>query len=208
MTFTFSLPHVEGEQLSRLCAHDRLLETSFSPQDAARVRLAAGDSLSSSNVRIQRVEIPSAANVPIGPGGIGVAVPTQRRVEHVSSRSGSRTPRENFMKREWTKAAEFSALALLLGATSVLPVAAPACAGDARRSDDRDRGSAYGEDKHEAQDNRQRDRDKTDGRDNAQDRRGARETDRGDRDKNDYPSSSRPTQYPNSPDYQNNSGVN
>jgi len=84
----------------------------------------------------------------------------------------------------------------------------PACAGDARRSDDRDRGSAYGEDKHEAQDNRQRDRDKTDGRDNAQDRRGARETDRGDRDKNDYPSSSRPTQYPNSPDYQNNSGVN
>ena len=112
------------------------------------------------------------------------------------------------MKREWTKTARFSALALLLGATSVLPVAAPACAGDARRSDDRDRGSAYGEDKHEAQDNRQRDRDKTDGRDNAQDRRGARETDRGDRDKNDYPSSSRPTQYPNSPDYQNNSGVN
>jgi hypothetical protein len=29
-----------------------------------------------------------------------------------------------------------------------------------------------------------------------------------DKDKNDYPSSSRPTQYPDSPDYQNNSGEN
>ena len=110
------------------------------------------------------------------------------------------------MKREWTKAAEFSALALLLGATSVLPVATPARAGDERRSEDRDRSGAYGEDRHEAQDNWQRDSDKTDGRDNAQDRRGGRETDRSDRDRE--PSSATPTQYPNSPEYQNNSGVN
>ena len=112
------------------------------------------------------------------------------------------------MKREWTKAAGFSALALLLGATSVLPVATPARAGDERRSEDRDRGGAYSEDKYKGQDNRQRNSDKTGGHDNAQDKRGGRETDPSDRDKNDYPSSSRPTQYPDSPDYQNNSGVN
>ena len=112
------------------------------------------------------------------------------------------------MKREWTKTAGFSALALLLGATSVLPLVTPARADDERRSEDRDRGGAYSEDKHKAEDNRQRNSDKTGGRDDAQDKRGGRETDRGDRDKNDHPSSSRPTQYPDSPDYQNNSGVN
>ena len=112
------------------------------------------------------------------------------------------------MKREWTKTARFSALALLLGATSVLPVVAPARAGDERRSEGRDRGGAYSEAEHNAEDNRQRNSDKTGGRDDAQDKRGERETDRSDRDKNDYPSSSRPTQYPDSPDYQNNSGVN
>ena len=112
------------------------------------------------------------------------------------------------MKREWTKTAGFSALALLLGATSVLPVVAPARAGDERRSEGRDRGGAYSEAEHNAEDNRQRNSDKTGGRDDAQDKRGERETDRSDRGKNDYPSSSRPTQYPYSPDYQNNSGVN
>jgi len=113
------------------------------------------------------------------------------------------------MKREWTKTAGFSALTLLLGATSVLPVAAPARAGDEHRSEDRDRGGAYSEDKRQAEDNRYRNSDKTPrGRDDAQDKRGDRETDRSDRDKNDQPRSSRPTQYPDSPDYQNNSGVN
>ena len=112
------------------------------------------------------------------------------------------------MKREWARTAGFSALALLLGATSVLPVAVPAYADDEPRSEGRDRGSAYSEDKHKAEDSRQRNSDKTGGRDDAQDKRGGRETDRGDRDKNDHPSSSRPTQYPDSPDYQNNSGVN
>src|SRR5438094_7272921 len=106
------------------------------------------------------------------------------------------------MKREWTKTAGFSALALLLGATSVLRVAAPARAGDERRSEDRDRGGAYSEDKRGAEDKRNADKTPR-GRDDAQDKRGERETDRSDRDKNDQPRSSRPTQYPDSPDYQN-----
>ena len=96
------------------------------------------------------------------------------------------------MKREWARTAGFSALALLLGATSVLPVVTPARADDERRSEGRDRGGAYSEDKHKGEDNRQQNSDKTGGRDDAQDKRGGRETDRGDRDKNDYPSSSRP----------------
>jgi hypothetical protein len=113
------------------------------------------------------------------------------------------------MQHEWTKAAGFSALVLLLGVTSVLPMAAVARAGDERRSEDRDRGSAYGEEKHKGQGNSQRDNDKTEGRDYDRGKKES-ETDRNDRakDKNDYPGTSRPAQYPDSPDYQNNSGVN
>src|SRR5207247_8713412 len=87
------------------------------------------------------------------------------------------------MKREWTKTAGFSALTLLLGATSVLPVAAPARAGDERRSEDRDRGGAYSEDKRKAEDHRQRYSDKTGGSDDAGDTRGGREDARSGRDK-------------------------
>ena len=140
------------------------------------------------------------AKIAIGSGGIhgkGFKQGTQAKLEFLPARH------TDFifavLGEEWG----FIGVAIVLALYLFLIVQALQFAKNAR-----DRGGAYSEDKHKGEDNRQQNSDKTGGRDDAQGKRGGRETDRGDRDKNDYPSSSRPTQYPNSPDYQNNSGVN